>query len=58
MTLSVTETRIELRGTVASDGPLNAWALECEVREQMLSYIYKQQKEFLPTERLIFKTGH
>lgn len=58
VTLSVSETRIELRGTVASDGPLNAWALECEVREQMLSYIYQQQKEFLPTERLTFKTGH
>ncbi|WP_352337669.1 mechanosensitive ion channel domain-containing protein [Psychrobacter sp. 16-MNA-CIBAN-0192] len=55
--VSISETATELRGTVASDSPLNAWALECAVREQMLSYIYQQQKSSLPTERLTFKAN-
>ena len=50
--VAVSETATELRGTVASDSPLNAWTLECEVREQMLRYIYQQQKSHLPTERV------
>lgn len=53
--VSVSETATELRGTVASDSPLNAWTLECDVREQMLRYIYQQQKQSLPTERLTVK---
>ena len=55
--VSVSETATELRGTVASDSPLNAWTLECAVREQMLRYLYQQQKEFLPIERFTFKAG-
>ncbi|WP_182406283.1 mechanosensitive ion channel family protein [Psychrobacter sp. GP33] len=53
--VSVSETATELRGTVASDSPLNAWTLECAVREQMLRYLYQQQKESLPIERFTFK---
>ena len=53
--VSISETTIKLRGTVASDGPLNAWTLECEVREQMLTYLNNEQKEYLPAERLILK---
>ncbi len=58
ITVSITETAIKLRGTVASDGPLNAWALECKIREQMLSYLHQEQREYLPTERLTFKKSH
>lgn len=56
--VSISETTIKLRGTVASDGPLNAWTLECEVREQMLEYLYNQHRDHLPTERLILKNEH
>ncbi|MBO6198957.1 MAG: mechanosensitive ion channel family protein [Psychrobacter sp.] len=55
-TVSVTETTIKLRCSQASDSPLNAWLLECEVREQMLSYLYSEQKDYLPAERFIVKT--
>lgn len=55
LTVSVTETTIKLRGSLASDGPANAWALECAVREQMLSYLYKEQNSYLPVERIIVK---
>jgi small-conductance mechanosensitive channel len=58
ITVSITETAIKLRGTVASDSPLNAWTLECKIREQMLSYLHQEQKEYLPTERLTFKNSH
>ncbi|WP_227677710.1 mechanosensitive ion channel family protein [Psychrobacter frigidicola] len=54
-TVSISESTIKLRGTVASDSPLNAWTLECEVREQILSYLYQEQKPYLPTERFTFK---
>lgn len=55
LALSVNKDTIELRGTVASDSPLKAWELECEVREKMLTYLYNEQKPYLPAERLIFK---
>ncbi|MEN6670094.1 mechanosensitive ion channel family protein [Psychrobacter sp. B38] len=53
--LSLTENTIKLRGSLASDGPLNAFYLECQVREEMLSYLNNEQKEYLPAERLILK---
>lgn len=56
-TVSVSESSIKLRCSQASDGPLNAWTLECEVREQMMSYLYTEQKDYLPAERLIFKSS-
>ncbi len=58
ITVSITETAIKLRGTVASDSPLNAWTLECKVREKMLSYLHQEQRAYLPTERLTFKDSH
>ncbi|MDE4454196.1 mechanosensitive ion channel family protein [Psychrobacter sp. DAB_AL62B] len=57
-TVSVSESSIKLRCSQAADGPLDAWTLECEVREQMLSYLYEQQQAYLPAERLIVKTNH
>ncbi|WP_227516745.1 mechanosensitive ion channel family protein [Psychrobacter sp. DAB_AL43B] len=57
-TVSVSETSIKLRCSQAANTPLDAWTLECEVREQMLSYLYEQQQAYLPAERLIFKTNH
>lgn len=53
--VSISETTIKLRGTVAANGAINAWTLECEVREQMLEYLYNEQKGYLPTERITFK---
>ena len=50
--VSVTESTIELRGSVSSTGPMEAWTLACEVREQMLSYLHQAQKPYLPTERI------
>lgn len=55
LVVSVDENTIKLRGALASDSPLNAWTLECEVREQMLAYLHQEQKAYLPTERLTFK---
>lgn len=55
--VSVSETGTKLRGSLSSDGPLSAWTLECAIREQMLSYIYQQQKAYLPTERVTFKAS-
>ena len=54
-TVSVSESSIKLRCSQASDSPLNAWTLECEVREEMMSYLYTEQKDYLPAERLIVK---
>ena len=54
-TVSVSENTIKLRGSQASDSPINAWKLECQVREQMLSYLYEEQHAYLPADRLIFK---
>ena len=53
--VSISETTIKLRGTVAADGAITAWTLECEVREQMLAYLHNEQKDYLPAERLILK---
>ncbi|WP_350557567.1 mechanosensitive ion channel family protein [Psychrobacter sp. CAL346-MNA-CIBAN-0220] len=55
--VSVSENATKLRGSLASDGPLSAWTLECAVREQMLSYIYQEQKSYLPTERFTFQNN-
>ena len=57
-TVSVSESSIKLRCSQASDSPLNAWTLECEVREAMMSYLYTEQKNYLPAERLIIKTNY
>lgn len=57
LTVSVDEDTIKLRCAVPSDGPDNAWAMECDLREQMLSYLYKEQKAYLPAERITFKEG-
>ena len=54
-TVSVSENSIKLRCSQASDSPLNAWTLECEVREAMMSYLYTDQKAYLPAERFIIK---
>ena len=49
--VEVNENTIQLRGAVASVGPIEAWTLACEVREQMLGYLHEQQNKYLPTER-------
>lgn len=49
--VEVTENTIQLRGAVSAVGPIEAWTLACEVREQMLGYLHKQQNKYLPTER-------
>ena len=49
--VDVTENTIQLRGAVSSTGPIEAWTLACEIREQMLGYLYTQQNKYLPTER-------
>lgn len=56
-TVSVDKDTIKLRGSLASDGPINAWTLECGVREQMLAYLNDEQKAYLPTDRITFKEG-
>ena len=56
-TVSVSETTIKLRCSQAANSPIDAWMLECEVREQMLGYLYEQQRDYLPAERLIVKGG-
>ena len=55
LVVSVSEDAIKLRGSLASDGPISAFDLECQVREQMLKYLYHEQKEYLPAERIIYK---
>lgn len=55
LTVSVSENTIKLRGSLSSDGPMSAFDLECQVREQMLNYLYREQKSYLPAERLIVK---
>lgn len=56
VTVSLSENTIKLRGSMASDGPMSAFYLECQVREKMLHYLYHEQKAYLPAERLILKT--
>jgi small-conductance mechanosensitive channel len=55
--VEVTESTIQLRGAVSAAGPIEAWTLACEIREQMLGYLYEQQRDYLPAERLIVKGG-
>jgi small-conductance mechanosensitive channel len=55
VTVSLSENTIKLRGSVASDGPMSAFYLECQVREKMLNYLYHEQKAYLPAERFILK---
>lgn len=55
VTVSLNENTIKLRGSLASDDPMSAFYLECQVREKMLHYLYHEQKAYLPAERLIFK---
>ena len=43
--VEVNENTIQLRGAVASVGPIEAWTLACEVREQMLGYLHEQQNK-------------
>lgn len=57
LVVSVSEDTIELRGALASNSPDNAWALECDIREQMLAYLHNEQKPYLPAERITFKEG-
>ena len=53
--VEVTANIIHLRGAVSAVGPIEAWTLACEIREQMLNYLYSKQKAYLPAERLILK---
>ena len=57
LAVSVTEDTIKLRGSLASDGPMSAFDLECQVREQMLKYLYHEQKDYLPAARIIYKAA-
>ena len=50
--VEVNERTIQLRGSVASTGPIEAWTLACEVRETMLSYLFTQQNAYLPMDRI------
>ncbi|MEC5211150.1 small-conductance mechanosensitive channel [Psychrobacter sp. PL15] len=56
--VSVSENSIKIRGSQAANSPYNAWILASSVREEMLSYINQEQKEYLPTERFTFKDSH
>ena len=55
--VEVTENTIQLRGAVSAVGPIEAWTLACEIREQMLGYLYEQQNKYLPTERFTLTEG-
>ncbi len=46
------EDRVVLRGKAAARNPANAWALECNLREQLVSYL-QEHPEFLPRERRV-----
>ena len=53
--VEVTEKTIQLRGAVSAVGPIEAWTLACEIREQMLDYLYREQKHYLPAEHLVLR---
>ena len=53
--VEVTEKTIQLRGAVTAVGPVEAWTLACEIREQMLDYLYREQKHYLPAEHLVLR---
>ena len=55
---AVNEDTITLRGALASDSPLNAWTLECQVREIMLAYLHEEQQPYLPAERISIKSDY
>ncbi|MGM8909761.1 mechanosensitive ion channel family protein [Psychrobacter sp. 1U1] len=55
--LSVDRDTIELYGTLAADNPDDGWMLQCEIREQLLDYLYDEQKPYLPAERITFKNS-
>lgn len=55
---AVNEDTITLRGALASDSPLNAWTLECQVRELMLTYLHEEQQPYLPAERISIKSSY
>ncbi|WP_367109211.1 mechanosensitive ion channel family protein [uncultured Psychrobacter sp.] len=57
LAVSMDEDTIKLRCAMSSDGPDNAWAMECDIREQMLAYLYDEQKPYLPADRITFKEG-
>lgn len=52
--IEVTQESITLRGKVSSDGPMNAWNLECDIRKQMLDYLNENHRGHLPTDRITF----
>ncbi|HSP85887.1 MAG TPA: mechanosensitive ion channel family protein [Psychrobacter sp.] len=56
--VEVTESTIQLRGAVSAAGPIEAWTLACEIREQMLNYLYREQKRYLPAERIIYQEAN
>ena len=55
---AVNEDTITLCGALASDSPLNAWTLECQVREIMLAYLHEEQQPYLPAERISIKSSY
>lgn len=57
LVVSVDEDTIKLRGALASDSPMNAWTMECDVRETMLAYMNQEQQPYLPTERITLKAN-
>lgn len=52
----VDENTITLRGQMAADGPNEAWAMECAVREKMLKYLATEQGDYLPTDRFSLRS--
>lgn len=50
--VEVTERTIKLRGAVSGIGPIEGWTLSCDVREAMLSYLFREQNAYLPMERI------
>ncbi len=55
LTVDMDEDAIKLRCAMSSNGPDDAWAMECDIREQMLSYLYDEQHSYLPADRITFK---
>lgn len=51
---AVDKDSITLRGKVSADGPLNAWYLECDIRQQMLDYLNEEHRDYLPTDRITY----
>lgn len=51
--LSTKRDTLQLYGTIAADNPDDAWLLECQVREQMVTYLSDKQQHYLPAERIV-----